>query len=290
MSKALTELLDLLALEKIDPGLYLGRSQDLGFRSVFGGQVMGQALSAAKDTVEPDRRCHSLHAYFLRPGNPQYHIVYDVENIRDGQTISTRRVRAVQHGKPIFYLTASFQMPMSGFEHQAVQMPQVKGPDGLLCEQDIARQHQDKIPERLITKYLTPRPIEIRPVEIIDVIAPKVCDGVRMNWMKANGSMPKDERVHKYVLAYASDFNFLLTALQPHGLSVLDPNLQIATIDHSMWFHHNVCLDDWLLYVMESPITCSGRGLVKGHIFNAGGQLVATTIQEGIMRRRNAET
>ena len=211
MSQALEELLDLLALETIDVGIYLGRSQDLGFRSLFGGQVLGQALSAAKETVESERRCHSLHTYFLRPGDPKRPIVYDVENVRDGGTMSTRRVRAMQYGKPILYLTASFQVMGSGYEHQSVEMPDVKGPEGLLSEHELVKKFQDKIPERLKNKYLTPRPIEIRPIDVPSLFDPEPCPAVRMNWFKASGPMPKDERIHKYVLAYASDFNFLFT-------------------------------------------------------------------------------
>ena len=286
MSMILNELLELLTLEEIDAGLYRGRSQDLGFRALFGGQVLGQALYAAKESVDPQRRCHSLHAYFLRPGDPHRCTVYEVEIIRDGGTMSTRRVSAVQKGQPIFYMTVSFQEQIGGFEHQFPVMPKVKAPEELLSEYELMQAVQGKLSPTIKAKYLTERPIIIKPLEVGDVFNPKPCDPVRMVWLKANGTMPADERLHKCMLAYASDFHFLFTALQPHALSIFDPELKIATIDHSMWFHHPVNLDDWLLYAMESPSASGGRGLVKGYIFNRQGKLLVTTMQEGVIRHR----
>ena len=283
MSKALDGLLSLLSLEQIEQGLYRGPSQDLGFKSVFGGQVMGQALSAAKETLAVDRKLHSFHSYFLRPGDASRPIVYEVETIRDGKSFSTRRASAIQYGKTIFYLTASFQTEEAGFEHQDV-MPEVPGPEDLVSDLDFYQQHADLIPEGLRSKFICEKPIEMRPVDFQNPFKPKVSQAKRYVWFKANGAMPDDLRVHKYLLAYASDFNFLPTALQPHGKSFLAANMQVATIDHAMWFHQDFRFDDWLLYAIDSPSASGGRGLVRGQFFNRAGTLVASTIQEGVIR------
>ena len=288
MSKVLDELLHLLALEKIEQGLFRGQSQDLGFAALFGGQVMGQALSAAKGTVAEDRPVHSFHSYFLRPGDAKNPIVYDVEMIRDGGSTSTRRVKAIQHGRPIFYMNASFQLEMPGFEHQD-SMPNVVSPEGLVSEHQMALEVKDQIPEKVRDRILAEKPIEIRPVQQLNHLAPKVTEAKRCAWIKANGPMPDDFRVHHYLLAYASDFGFLPTALQPHGRSFMAPNMQVATIDHSMWFHHKFRMDDWLLYVIDSPVASGGRGLVRGQFFTRDGKLVASTIQEGVIRERPAK-
>ena len=283
MSHVLTELLDLLSLETIEQGIYRGDSQDLGFGRVFGGQVIGQALSAAKQTVAADRAVHSFHSYFLRPGDSSRPIVYDVENIRDGKSISTRRVQAIQHGKPIFFLTASFHHASGGFEHQAT-MPEVQGPEGLASELAIARQYADQIPAPLRQRFTCEKPIEIRPVEFYNPLNPKKTAPQRHVWMKANGDLPDDARVHRYLLAYASDFAFLPVASQPHGVSFMSPKMQMATIDHSMWFHRPFRFDEWLLYVIDSPSASNDRGFVKGQFYNRAGELVASTAQEGVMR------
>lgn len=284
MSKVLDDLLALLKLEKIEQGIYRGPSQDLGFRSVFGGQVMGQALSAAKETVTEERMVHSLHSYFLRPGDASQPIVYDVENIRDGKSFSTRRVKAIQFGKPIFYMTASFQIPEQGVTHQSV-MPDVPKPDGLKSSLDFYREHAALIPQAIRNKVICDKPLEIRPVNFQNPFKPEVANAERYVWFKANGAMPDDPRVHKYLLAYASDFEFLPTALQPHGRSFLEPGLQVATIDHAMWFHREFRLDDWILYAVDSPSASGGRGLVRGQFFNLAGELIASTIQEGVIRK-----
>lgn len=283
MSKVLNDLLALLKLEEIEQGLYRGQSQDLGFKAVFGGQVMGQALSAAKETIPQDRKVHSFHSYFLRPGDAARPIVYEVENIRDGKSFSTRRVSAIQYGKPIFYLTASFQTEEIGFEHQDV-MPLVPAPEELVSDLDFYQQHAEAIPESLRSKFICEKPIEMRPVDFQNPFKAQISSPKRYVWFKANGSMPDDLRVHKYLLAYASDFNFLPTALQPHGKSFMAPNMQVATIDHAMWFHQDFRFDDWLLYAVDSPSASGGRGLVRGQFFNRDGKLVASTIQEGVIR------
>ena len=285
MSAVLDELLELLTLEKIEQGLYRGQSQDLGFPQVFGGQVIGQALAAAKQTLPVERSVHSFHSYFLRPGDAKHPIVYDVEAIRDGRSFSTRRVKAIQHGKVIFYLTGSFQVEEKGHEHQA-KMPQVPGPDGLMSELDFIQANADRIPPAIRNIFLCEKPIEMRPVTIYDPISPRPTNGERMTWFRTNGTLPDDPRIHRYLLAYASDFNFLPTAGQPHGISLFDPNIRMATIDHSMWFHRPFRADDWLLYVVESTSASGGRGYVQGQYFNQKGELVASTTQEGVMRDR----
>lgn len=286
MSQALDDLLTLLALEPLDDGLFRGQNRDVGSRSVFGGQVMGQALAAAKYTL-PERPVHSFHAYFLRPGDKDKPIIYDVEIIRDGRTTSTRRVKAVQYGKPIFYMMASFQDPVVGFDHQA-PMPQVPGPEGLVPELEHIRELEAHLPEPIRELLLAEKPIEIRPVNYVNPLKPAVSEPVRYTWMKANGALPDDLRIHKYLLAYASDFSFLPTSLQPHGRSFWEPGLHVTTMDHSMWFHQDFRFDDWLLYAVESPRAIAGRGLVQGRFYRRDGVLVASTVQEGLIRERNA--
>ncbi|MCC5856232.1 MAG: acyl-CoA thioesterase II [Idiomarina sp.] len=285
MSQVLDDLLSLMELETIEQGIYRGQSQDLGFRALFGGQVMGQALSAAKETVADDRGVHSFHSYFLRPGDANRPIVYDVENIRDGKSFSTRRIKAVQYGKPIFYMTASFQEQEEGVVHQA-EMPDVPGPEGLISDLDVHREHAELIPEQLRSKFTSDKPILMRFVTQYNPFNPKPDAPIRYVWIKANGELPDDLRVHQYLLAYASDFNFLPTALQPHGLSFASPKMQMATIDHAMWFHRPFRMDDWLLYAIDSPSASNARGLVRGQVFSRDGTLVASTMQEGLLRKR----
>lgn len=286
MSQALKNLLDLLDLEKIEEGIYRGQSEDLGLRQVFGGQVVGQALYAAKHTVPLERNIHSFHSYFLRPGDSSQPIIYDVENLRDGNSFSARRVKAVQHGKPIFYMTASFQTAEEGFEHQNV-MPEVPAPESLKSESEIANSMAHLIPESVREKFTCEKPLEMRPVTFHNPLMGKVEEPIRNVWFKANGEMPDDPRIHQYLLGYASDFNFLPTALQPHGKGFLEPGMQVATIDHSMWFHRPFRLDDWLLYAVESTSASGARGFVRGQFYNRAGELIASTVQEGVIRQRS---
>lgn len=285
MSQALSNLLALLNLERIEEGLFRGQSEDLGLRQVFGGQVVGQALYAAKETVPTDRLVHSFHSYFLRPGDTQKPIVYDVETLRDGNSFSARRVAAIQNGKPIFYMTASFQAPETGFEHQKA-MPPAPAPDGLASETDIARSFENFLPPQIREKFLSEKPLEIRPVEFHNPLKGHKAEPARQVWLRANGKMPDDLRIHQYLLGYASDFNFLPTALQPHGIGFLEPGMQVATIDHSMWFHRPFDMNDWLLYSVESTSASSARGFVRGEFYTQDGVLVASTVQEGVMRQR----
>lgn len=283
MSQALNDLLALLALEPLDTELFRGHSIDLGFGAVFGGQVMGQALSAAKYTLDEDRPIHSFHSYFLRPGDVNKPIIYDVENLRDGKTTSTRRIKALQHGKPIFYMTASFQQSINGFEHQA-PVPDVAGPNGLLSEEERIRALADYLPVSVKQQLLAEQPIDMRQVNYVNPLQPTPAEPLRYIWLKAKGTLPDDPRIHKYLLAYAADFNFLPTSLMPHGRSFWERELQVATIDHSMWFHQDFRFDEWILYVIESPRAVGGRGLVQGRFYTQQGDLVATAMQEGLIR------
>lgn len=283
MSQALTELLNLLQLEPQDDGLYLGHSQNLGLPQVYGGQVIGQALSAARYTVEADRNVHSFHSYFLYPGDPEQPIYYDVEVLRDGRSFSTRRVKAMQGDRPIFYLTASYQEAADGFEHQCT-MPAIPGPDEFVSERQIAAQVAHLLPEPLKTTFCGDRPIEVRPVNVVNPLQPEKTDPIQYLWIRANGELPDNQLLHQYLLGYASDWGFLVTALHPHGVSLLTPKLQVATIDHSIWYHRPVKMDEWLLFAIESPIASSGRGLVQGKIYSRDGRLVATAVQEGVIR------
>lgn len=285
MAQVLDELSSLLTLEVIEQGIYRGQSQDLGYRSLFGGQVMGQALSAAQETIAPDRFVHSLHSYFLRAGDACLPVVYEVEVIRDGASFSTRRVQAVQKGKAIFYMTASFQHIEQGFDHQDT-MPDVAPPEDLPSFTDYIKANQEHIPKALREKFLAEKPIDIRPVQQYNWLNPSPTPSSTQMWIKANGDLPDDLGIHTYMLAYTSDFHFLPTALLPHGASHWQPNFQIATIDHAIWFHRPFRFDDWLLYCMDSPSASNGRGLVRGQIYNRQGQLVASTMQEGVIRQR----
>ncbi|MBZ4417339.1 acyl-CoA thioesterase II [Myxococcus sp. RHSTA-1-4] len=283
MSRVLDELLELLKLEPIEENLFRGRSQDLGFRSLFGGQVLGQALSAASQTVAADRHVHSLHGYFLRAGDASMPVVYTVDRVRDGGSFTTRRVVAIQKGQPIFTMIASFHGDEQGFAHQAT-MPDVPGPEGLPTEMELLRRNSGHIPERLREKFLHDKPIEIRPVAYVDPFNPVKREPIKHVWFRADGNLPDDPQVHRYVLAYASDFNLIGTALLPHAMSFFQPNIQGASLDHALWFHGDLKVNDWLLYSIDSPWAGNARGLARGNIFTRDGRLVASVAQEGLLR------
>ncbi|PRQ03869.1 Acyl-CoA thioesterase 2 [Enhygromyxa salina] len=287
MSQVLDELVELLTLEQIEVNLFRGQSQDLGWGTVYGGQVLGQALSAAVQTVPEERAVHSLHGYFLRPGAVDRPIVYEVDRIRDGRSFTTRRVVAIQNGRAIFNLAASFQVDEPGFAHQDA-MPEAPAPEGVPTEQELARAYADKLPEFIRAQALGQRPFEIRPIEDpSDPFEPEPREAQRMFWLKATGTLPDDPALHRYLLAYASDFSFLTTAMLPHGVSWLSPGMQVASVDHAMWFHEDVRVDEWLLHVVDSPKAHGARGLVRGRVFTHDGRLVASTVQEGLIRRRD---
>jgi len=283
MCAKLEELLQLLSLEKIEENIFRGQSQDLGFGNIFGGQVLGQSLSAASQTVSSDRNVHSLHGYFLRPGDPKMSIVYDVDRLRDGKSFTTRRVVAIQKGRPIFAMSCSFQINEPGFEHQ-MEMPDIEGPEGILSDLDRYRMVQDRIPSAIRDKLVCEKPIEIRQVHPIDPFKPRKNEPVRYSWFRAVGCMPDNQSVHQYMLAYASDFGLVATSLYPHGHTFWESSMQVASLDHAMWFHKEFRMDEWLLYAMESPGASKARGLSHGHIFTRDGKLVASTTQEGLIR------
>lgn len=285
MSKVLEDLVALLSLEQIEENLFRGVSQDLGFRQLFGGQVIGQCVSAASKTVEDARHVHSLHGYFLRPGDATLPVVYQVERVRDGGSFSTRRVTAVQKGQPIFTCSASFQYDEEGFNHQ-LTMPDVPGPEALQSETELAREVAALIPGRMRERMTSDKPIEIRPVTRINPFAPQPGEPIKHVWFRADGNLPDEPSLHKYLLAYASDFNLLTTSMLPHGVSVFQKFMQVASLDHSLWFHSDLRMDDWLLYSMDSPWAGNARGFSRASIFNRAGKLVASVSQEGLIRQR----
>ena len=283
MKPVLRELLELLRLEPIEKNIFRGRSQDLGWGQVFGGQVLGQALSAAEQTVPEDRCVHSLHSYFLRVGDASRPIVYMVDPIRDGRSFTTRRVVAIQDGRPIFNMSASFQISEPGHEHQA-PMPDAPPPDDLLSETDLAKKVIGDVPEFLRVRATAERPIEIRPVKPTNPMKPKPRPPARQAWFRAIDKLPEAKGVHGHLLAYVSDFGFLTTALQPHAVSWLTPGMQVASLDHAMWFHRPFRMDEWLLYDVESPSAEGARGFSWGRFYSQDGRLVASAAQEGLMR------
>ena len=286
MPPILGELVRLLALERIEENIFRGQSQDLGWGTVFGGQVLGQALSAAAQTVPSERHVHSLHAYFLRPGDVSRPIVYEVDRIRDGGSFTTRRVVAIQAGRPIFNMSASFQVEEAGFEHQD-EMPEAPPPESLPTDQERAVRLAGRVPKVLQERAAAPRPFELRTADPEDdIFAPAPRAPRRLVWVRAVGQLPDEPALHRYLLAYASDFTFVTTSLLPHGVTWLSPAMQIASIDHVMWFHQPFRCDEWLLYVIESPAAHGARGLVRGRVFSRDGKLVATTGQEGLIRKR----
>jgi len=284
MSTVLQQLIDVLALKQTDEKHFEGVSEDLGFPNVFGGQVCGQAMMAAYRTVD-DRIAHSMHGYFLRAGDPQLPIQYEVQNLRDGGTFSARRVIASQHDKEIFTLNASFQAQEVGFEHQA-DMPEAKEPDVLLSELEMRRRFKHLIPEKLREQFTRDRPIEIRPVNPVNYSNPEVRAPFKQNWFRAVGDLPDDQYLHQCILTYASDFGLLGTSMLPHGVSFAQKGMQVASIDHALWFHRPFRVDEWLLYDMDSPSASSGRGFNRGNIFNQKGELVASVCQEALIRKK----
>jgi acyl-CoA thioesterase-2 len=287
MTDVLDQLVHLLALEQIEENLFRGQSQDLGWGQVFGGQVLGQALSSAVQTVPEERGVHSLHGYFLLPGDVSRPIVYDVDRIRDGGSFTTRRVTAIQKGEAIFTMAASFQAEEEGLDHHD-EMPDMPGPDGLPSQTELARQVADQIPEPLRDRFTSESPIETRPIDPVNPFNPDERQPSSATWYRTRGELPDDPAVHQYLLAYASDFSFLATSMYPHKVSWLTPGMQVASLDHAMWFHRPFRMDEWLLHVVESPSASGGRGLVRGRLFDRDGNLVATTAQEGLIRRRSS--
>jgi len=284
MNPVLDELIALLSLERIEVNLFRGVSHDIGTKRVYGGQVLGQAIKAAQNTVE-DRYIHSLHAYFLRIGDHTAPIIYEVDRTRDGQSFSARRVVAIQHGKPIFTMAASFQIKETSVNYQE-QMPVTAPPEQLQSINDFLGNLSERAPDKFRLTASLYAPFEMKPVEPVDLANPKKREPIRHLWLKATDKLPDDPVIHHILMAYVSDFSLLDTNLLPHGLHVLDSNIQIASIDHAMWFHRDFRIDDWLLYACEGVSTSGARGVARGRFFTREGVLVASTMQEGLLRFR----
>jgi acyl-CoA thioesterase-2 len=282
MHPVLDDLITLLTLERIEENIFRGASRDIGSPQVFGGQVLGQALSAAQHTVE-GRVAHSLHAYFLRRGDMGAPIIYEVDRARDGGSFSNRRVVAIQHGRPILNLAASFQSPEEGLAHQ-VQMPDVPAPDGLKDLTHLAADVLDRIPVKLRRFMTDQRPFEFRPVEQSNLDEPKKRRPEKHVWIRAVDEMPEGIALHQNLLAYVSDYELLATSTRPHALPFTRGNVILASLDHALWFHREFRMDKWLLYSMESPNASGARGYTRGQFFAQDGTLVASTTQEGLIR------
>jgi acyl-CoA thioesterase-2 len=290
MGFLLADLLALLDLEELEVNIFRGASRDIGSGRVFGGQVLAQALVAAGRTVDGARTAHSLHSYFILPGDVAAPIVYFVERLRDGKSFTTRRVTAIQHGQAIFEMAASFHAAEAGVEHQA-EMPAVPPPEELEPDLERLRWLAARIPEPIRGIYTQERPIDMRTVDPEDPFRPTRRAPQRCVWLRAVGTIPADGALpHQSVLAYASDYGLLGTALLPHGLAFQTPGLQAATLDHAIWFHRPFRADEWLLYVTDSPSTGGARGFARGSVFTRDGRLAASVAQEGLVRLRTASS
>jgi acyl-CoA thioesterase-2 len=286
MSAAVQELLAVLDLEQLELNLFRGRSPQASWQRVFGGQVIGQALTAACRTVEVAQRLpHSLHAYFLLPGDPKVPIIYEVDRIRDGKSFATRRVIAIQHGEAIFSMAVSFHGEEPGLSHQA-KMPDVPRPDQLPSESEIKERVLPLMPEPVRRYYERERPVELRPVEFSHYLGKPIEGGRFHVWIRTTGPLPQEPAIHQSVLAYASDMTLLDAALSPHGRSLFDRNIMSASLDHALWFHRRCRADEWLLYAQDSPNLAGGLGFSRGLIFASDGTLVASVAQEGLLRER----
>lgn len=279
----LETLVELLTLEETGNGEFVGESQDLGWGTIFGGQVLGQSLAAAFRSLPSGRAVHSLHAYFLRAGQVDKPITFKVQVIREGRSFSACQVLANQEDKAIFSMMASFHGTEQGFDHQAI-MPNVPSPTSLASQSELARAVASKLPPKIQAAATKRRAIEIRPVEIDNPFSPTPGNPKRSIWYSAAGELNVQPFMHQCLLAYASDFSFLTTALRPHGISWLTPGIKMASLDHAIWFHRPFRMDEWLLHSMESPSAHGARGFVQGQIYNENGQLVASTAQEGVIR------
>jgi acyl-CoA thioesterase-2 len=290
MSAAIETLLHILDLEPLEVNLFRGRSPQVGWQRVFGGQVIGQALVAACRTIDnvAERPPHSMHAYFLLEGDPKVPIIYDVERVRDGKSFTTRRVKAIQHGEAIFITSVSFHRHEEGLTHQA-KMPDVPTPEELPSEAEIKETVMPLMPDPVRRYYERERPIELRPVEYGRYLGKRYEDGRFHVWIRATGRLPDEPAIHQCVLAYASDLTLLDAALIPHGLTVFDKRIMAASLDHALWLHRPFRADDWLLYAQDSPNLAGARGFSRGLIFKRDGTLVASVAQEGLVRERRPE-
>ena len=285
---AMDQLLSTLDLEKLEENLFRGSSPQVGWQRVFGGQVIAQALMAAQRTVPEDRFVHSLQAYFIRPGDPSVPIVYQVDRIRDGSSFATRWIVAIQHGRPIFSMSASFQVEEGGLDHQ-VPMPAVTPPEALMGEKEFKELFLVQAPEVVRKYWSQDRPIEIRPVSLVHYLTKEKLEPRQDIWVRAVGAVPADRHYQACILAYLSDMTLLDTSLYPHGTSIFNPKLQVASLDHAMWFHRPCAMDDWLLYTQDSPSASGARGMTRGGLYTRSGTLVASVAQEGLIRKRADE-
>ncbi len=286
MIGGLPDLLRQFELERLEVNLFRGESRDIGSPQVFGGQVLGQALTAAYATVVEGREVHSLHAYFLRRGDFNRPIVYQVDRSRDGHSFSSRRVIAIQNGEPIFTFSSSFHVAEPGLDHSST-MPPVPAPETLPDWSRPSAEVAERLPEKMRRFLVRERPFELRPVEPIDYIDPRPAPPVQHLWLRAGGKLPDDTRLHRCLLAYISDFNLLSTATRPHATDFSNDGLTMASIDHAMWFHRDFRVDEWLLYSMDSPSASGARGFARGSLYDREGRLVASTAQEGLLRVRS---
>ncbi len=277
------ELIEHLNVEQIDKLLFRGLTPDSWRKRVYGGQVLAQALNAALRTVDSDRKVHSLHAYFLHPGNPKAPIIYDVDPIRDGKSFTTRRVVAIQNGKAIFNTSISFQVAEEGLNHQ-VDMPDIVGPEELTSDEEYLQRLAEEHPNLVTPGMRNAQPIEIRRLQIIDPMSPEITKPQTGLWMRSKGTLANEPIIHQTMLAYLSDYFLMGTALLPHGVTFFNSKLQGASLDHVLYFHDNFRADQWLYYHMDSPVSSGGRGLNRGTVYTQDGRLVASSIQEGLMR------
>lgn len=283
MTPPVSELIELLTLERLERNLFRGQSRDIGTRFVFGGQVLGQALSAAQSTMDEPRPAHSLHAFFLRAGDVDHPIVYEVDQTRNGGSFSVRRVSAIQHGKVIFFCAASFQEPEPGVEHQ-LPMPAVPRPEDLEPAPPLPPHVLEKLPAKVQRWLDRAGPFEFRHVYPRDELAPPKRPPFHQVWFRLSERVGDAPELHRALLAYASDFHLLGTATFPHGFSYYQPDVQMASLDHALWFHRPFRADEWLLYSTDSPSASGARGLARGMIYDVHGRLVASTAQEGLIR------
>ncbi len=285
---SVSRLMALLDVEPLGDDRFRGLSTNEGWMRVYGGQVVAQALMSATKTVDAARLCHSLHCYFIRPGDPGEPIVYRVENDRDGASFTTRRVVAMQRGRPIFNMAASFQVEESGLSH-AVAMPETPGPDGLKSDAEWAAINYDRTPEPFRTAWaMRERPIEYRTVDYVDPFNPIKLPPRARHWARIAAPFTATPAMTRALFAYASDMTLLDTCLMPHGVAWSDPRLQVASLDHAIWFNTTPDLNDWLLIDQDSPVSGGGRGLNRGIVYNRGGNVVANIMQEGLIRFREA--
>ncbi|MEP1206968.1 MAG: acyl-CoA thioesterase II [Rhizobiaceae bacterium] len=283
---AVEELISILDLEQLEHNLFRGRSPKTGWQRVFGGQVIGQALVAAQRTVPAERQAHSLHGYFLRPGDPEIPIIYEVDRIRDGGSFTTRRVVAIQHGHAIFSMSVSFQIHEEGLDFH-MDMPNQADPESLMSEAELKEKFMQYASDEVKAYWKRERPIEVRATSFEHYLTDKKLPPEQYVWVRATGPIPSDPALQAAVLAYASDITLLDTALYPHGRKVFDRDLQVASLDHSMWFHRPIDMNEWLLFAQDSPNSNGGRGLTRGSLYTKDGVLVASCSQEGLIRPRD---